>query len=522
VFSRRVVAKHLTAKDPVSLLLAIPDHPWTKATDKAAAVRIAMTVAAAGRVDGVLRQVTREAKLDTDQPEVEFDVKFGRINADLSLGADVTSAKELNANAGLSSPGVKLHGAGFIVTPAEAQVLGLGRRAGLERHIRPYRNGRDLSARPRNVMVIDLFGLEAEDVRKRFPEVYQHVLRTVKPERDRNNRATYRDNWWTFGEPRRELRPALAGLPRYIATVETAKHRVFQFLDQAILPDNRLVLVGSADAFHMGVLTSYVHIVWALSAGGTLEDRPIYTKSACFDPFPFPVCSDDLKARIRAVAEELDAHRKARQAEHPRLTLTQMYNVLEKLRAREPLDAEEERINRDGLVLILKELHERLDALVLEAYGWTDQPGEAAILERLVRLNAERKAEEARGLVRWLRPDYQIPRFGSEAEQARLEDERRREREQARAGQDALDLDDDLQELKPRFPTGDELAETVAIMRVLQTTPTPITIPDLARHFSQGRQIEKRVGLTMLALARLGQIAMPSEASFVLRSSQRA
>ena len=47
VFSRRVVARHLEAKKPVSLLMAIPDHPWTKATDNAAAVRIAMTVAAA-------------------------------------------------------------------------------------------------------------------------------------------------------------------------------------------------------------------------------------------------------------------------------------------------------------------------------------------------------------------------------------------------------------------------------------------------------------------------------------------
>jgi hypothetical protein len=74
----------------------------------------------------------------------------------------------------------------------------------------------------------------------------------VKPERDQNNRATYRDNWWIFGEPRRDLRPALAGLPRYIATVETAKHRLFQFLDASILPDNMLIAIASNDAFHLG------------------------------------------------------------------------------------------------------------------------------------------------------------------------------------------------------------------------------------------------------------------------------
>ena len=71
----------------------------------------------------------------------------------------------------------------------------------------------------------------------------------------------------------------------------------------------------------------------------------------------------------------------------------------------------------------------------------------------------------------------------------------------------ALDLDDDLSEMKAKFPTGDELAETAAIMRVLATTPAAITIDDMSRHFSQGKQVEKRVAMTILALARLGHIS---------------
>ena len=43
-----------------------------------------------------------------------------------------------------------------------AAALGLGSVPGLERHIREYRNGRDLMAAPRDVLVIDLFGLSAE------------------------------------------------------------------------------------------------------------------------------------------------------------------------------------------------------------------------------------------------------------------------------------------------------------------------------------------------------------------------
>ena len=45
-------------------------------------------------------------------------------------------------------------------------------------------------------MVIDLFPLSAEEVRDRFPKVYQYVVERVKPERDQNNRKVYRDNWW--------------------------------------------------------------------------------------------------------------------------------------------------------------------------------------------------------------------------------------------------------------------------------------------------------------------------------------
>lgn len=516
-FSRRVVARHLEAKKPVSILMAIPDHPWTKATDKAAAVRIAMTVAVPGRVDGVLREVTREAKLDTDQPEIEFEVSEGRINSDLSVGANLAFAEALLGNEGIASRGMALHGAGFIVKPAEAEALGLGKRAGLERHIRPYRNGRDLMATPRGVMVIDLDGLSAEQVRKSYPEVYQHVYERVKPERDRNNEPYRRENWWLFGRKNTLIRGALSGLTKYIATVETAKHRVFQFLDGSILPDNMLVAIGSDDAFALGVLSSRIHVIWALRAGGWLGvgNDPRYSKSRCFDPFPFPECSDELKDRIRDVTEELDAHRKARQAEHPRLTLTQMYNVLEKLKAGEALEGDDEHVKTEGLVLILKELHDKLDALVFEAYGWPATLTDAEILERLVELNRKRSVEEKVGNIKWLRPDYQIPRFGSDAERARLEEERRAARasDKLRPRQGALELEDDLQEMmpadssKPKFPTGKELEETAAVMGVLATASGPMSIADIARTFSQGKAVEKRIALTILALLRLGHLA---------------
>ncbi len=269
------------------------------------------------------------------------------------------------------------------------------------------------------MQLIDLFGHDADTVRRRWPATFQHVLVNVKPEREAKahtkDGAGYARLWWLHGKPRQELRKMLVGLPRYIATVETAKHRVFQFLDAAIAPDNRLICIALDDGYSLGVLSSRVHVCWALAQGGTLEDRPVYNKTSCFDTFPFPAASTEQQARVGDLAEQIDAHRKRVLAAHESPTLTGLYNVLAKVsRGDTPLNAKEKTIHDQGLVAVLKSLHDELDAAVLDAYGWHDTPTDEQILERLVALNAERAAEEAQGNIRWLRPAFQNPQGGGE------------------------------------------------------------------------------------------------------------
>lgn len=528
----------MAAKTPLSLVFAVPDHPWMKASDKAA-VRIAMTVAEAGEREGVLAKVVNETNLNTDAPMVALETHEGNLRADLIIGADLASAKPLSSNEAISSRGVSLHGAGFIVTPEKAKQLGLGKVPGLDQHILAYRNGRDIASRPRDVMVIDLFPLPIAEVQARFPEVYQHVADTVKPERDDNNRDTYRDNWWIFGEPRRELRPVLAPLPRYITTIETAKHRFFQFLDASIRPDNMLVNFGSESATNLAVLSSHLHVVWMLAIGGTLEDRPRYNKSKVLDPFPFPDLSANptIQSRLAELGERLDAFRKERLAAHDFLTMTGLYNVLERIRELdwkagpgrhsesatqiEPLTDKERDIYDAGHLAILKDIHDEIDTLVFAAYGWSDlaprlvgRPGattpspyktddqlaaEEELLTRLVALNQERAAEEARGLVRWLRPDYQIPKLGHKV-----------------ARPDGVQQEADLAIVpasdKPKWPTGD--TEQISVLvDLLRKAPAPVPSESLAASFD-GRNTPKRrerIGslldtLTTIGLARSGQL----------------
>jgi len=496
------------------LAFAVPDHPWVDSAN-GAAVRIAMTVLALCAAEGRLYTVQTEAEGDFGEVSVSLAERRGLIHPDLSVGANVAGAGPLRAMAAVSSPGVKLHGSGFIVTRQEAAGLGLGTLPGLERYIREYRNGRDLTATPRDVLVIDLFGLTADEARQRYPAAYQWLLERVKPERDAKGQtkdgAGYAKLWWLHGKPRQEMRRQLAGLPRYIATVETAKHRVFQFLDASVLPDNMLIAIASADAFHLGVLSSAVHVHWALATGGRLGvgNDPRYNKSRCFETFPFPDADTGLTPvlveRIRTLAEQIDAHRKVQLAAHADATLTATYNVLEKLRRGEALSAKEKLVHEHGLVGVLKSLHDELDAAVLQAYGWADLslPADTdALLLRLVELNTRRAAEEAAGTVRWLRPGFQQAGRG---EQVALE---------ADADADA-DAPEDGAQTQPAkaalvqrpWPTGvTEQIKTVA--EVLAAAGRSLDLDGVAEHFSGRGRWRDRLPTLLDTLVALGRVRL--------------
>uniref|UniRef100_UPI003BA8BC40 class I SAM-dependent DNA methyltransferase n=1 Tax=Stappia sp. TaxID=1870903 RepID=UPI003BA8BC40 len=520
VFQRRVMERHLNAKKPLSIVMAIPDHPWTKVTKDSAAVRIAMTVAEAGTRDGLLLETVSERGLDTDNPVLLFAARSGKIHSDLTVGVDVTGVSELKSNAGLGHDGVKLHGKGFIISKAEALHFGLGDRSDVNEIIKPYRNGMDIAQKCKDRFVIDAFGLESDQLKSISPKIYQHLLATVRPEREAQftrsptkDAQAYLDSWWIFGKPRQELRPAIKDLDSFIATVDTAKHRVFQFLPSQVICVDKIVIIASQDALVLGVLSSRIHSLWSLRAGGWLGvgNDSVYTKTRTFDPFPFPDASDVQKAEIGAIAEELDAHRKRVLAEHEHLTLTGLYNVLERLKAGarpDDLTDKERVIYDDGLVLILKELHDRLDVAVADAYGWPADLPEEEVLARLVALNKERAREEARGLVRWLRPDYQIPRFGSEAEKAELE----------------LDLGDAPLAVpvkagpKPAFPRKDA-DQTLAVVWVLMDAEGPLGVDDIAARFRKSKTLRASIEAVLSSLVRMGRASISDGGRFLLRQA---
>jgi hypothetical protein len=188
-----------------------------------------------------------------------------------------------------------------------------------------------------------------------------------------------------------------------------------------------------------------------------------------------------------------------------------MYNVLEKLRSGEALTAKEKVIHEKGLVSVLKEIHDDLDAAVFDAYGWPHDLADEEILERLVKLNAERAEEEKRGIIRWLRPEFQNPDTKQQPTQTSL------------TGVSPLPAEDDDEATKigirgeapgargkadrPAWPKS--LPEQITAIRALTTGATTVDAKSIAAQFKAARtaQVEE----VLASLAALGLLVAVSE-----------
>ncbi|MGP1282717.1 MAG: class I SAM-dependent DNA methyltransferase [Parasphingopyxis sp.] len=503
-FNRRIVQNAITrSRRPISLSFALPDHPWADDED-AAAVRISMTV---GVFDeqraGTLSEIVTERSVPDGLPEVTTRSSVGRINSRLNIGVDIDDCKKLTANRDISHQGMILNGTGFRVerVPSEIRNSSIDYRDVLKSHFA----GANFADGRKPLFIFDFFGLSENEVKEKYPHGYQHVYNRVKPFRDEVADQKSKDVWWIFAAPREDLRDLMRRSTRLIATRRSSTHRTFQYVPANLILDDGAVLIGLESSEHLSALSSYIHCFWTIEQAARLGvgNDVRYNKSETFDPFPFPILSDTQSVTLNALGERLDAFRKERLAEHDFLTMTDMYNVLERLRELDagadvaPLSDKEKDIHEAGLISVLKDIHDEIDREVFAAYGWEDlgerlvgRPGattpsphksedqeeaEEELLTRLVALNQERAAEEKRGIVRWLRPDYQIPRLGHKV-----------------SGEEQLDAE--LVEagvIEERSWPKDGLAQIRIVRDVLAEADAPLSPDALAKLF-KGRTTQKR------------------------------
>jgi type II restriction/modification system DNA methylase subunit YeeA len=324
------------------------------------------------------------------------------INPDLSSALNLTTAERLLENVAVCFEGVKKYGAFDIgANVAQRLLLSVGNPNGRPNSdvIRPWVNGSDLTGRGRGMWIID-FGVDMPlEQAAMYQAPFEYVAQNVRPERAKEKILKTRDLWWLFERPRPELRRVLSALPRFIATPRVAKHRIFVWLAAGIVPDSRLYAFVRADDYFFGVLHSHVHEAWSLATSSRhgVGNDPTYNNTTCFETFPFPwppgqePAGDPRVEAIAGAARALVAQRDAwlnpvgaSEAELKKRTLTNLYNARPTW---------------------LDLAHRKLDAAVLDAYGWPWDPSTGSgqglsdeeILARLLALNLERAAADRNG-----------------------------------------------------------------------------------------------------------------------------
>jgi SAM-dependent methyltransferase len=302
------------------------------------------------------------------------------INADLSTGSDLTTARRLSENASIAHEGDKKGGPFEMDGPTAVSLLAQPNPDGRSNAdvVREWVNGFDITGRPRGRWIVD-FGPDrlATDAAL-YEGPFEYARCHVYPVHAGSGRAR---NWWLHERPRPEMRKAVASRTRMIATVRHSQHRIFVWLPTRVLPDSALVVFAREDDYTFGVLHSRIHEAWALALGTQLETRPRYTPTTCFETFPFPHAGDGQREAIAEAARDLDILRNGwlnppglSDADLAKRTLTNLYNA------------------RPAW---LAQVHERLDAAVLAAYGWPADIEREDLLARLLALNLARAGGEA-------------------------------------------------------------------------------------------------------------------------------
>jgi hypothetical protein len=321
----------------------------------------------------------------------------------------------LVANAGIAFQGSIVLGKGLVLESDEGERLNQSQRNADV--VLPYMNGDDLNSRidqspsrwvinflnyplSHNTAPLNYEGPVAED----YPDCLRIVEQRAKPERMEYEpinawNKKVRTYWWHFGQYRWALATAMQGAKLVLVACRHTKYVTHSLVPPGPVFDVALnVIVFQSDDW-LAILESDIYESWVRFYGSSLETRLRYTLADCFETFPFPIGNSDVVAEIGKRFHNFRRMTMTNRAEG----LTDLYNRFH--------DSKES--SQD--IQKLRDLHVEMDNAVAAAYGWTDlkldhgfhetkqgirftisEPARREVLQRLLKLNHERYAEEVK------------------------------------------------------------------------------------------------------------------------------
>ena len=202
-----------------------------------------------------------------------------------------------------------------------------------------------------------------EPVAADWPELLAIVEERVKPQRMAlppkntiNKEAAQK--WWRFLAYRQGLNAAISGLKRVLVVSRISNTFALTYLPSESVANEKTVVFPFANCSPFATLQSRPHEIWTRFFSTTLKDDLQYTPSDCFETFPFPEGWQSHPA-LEAVGKEYYEFRAELMVRNDE-GLTKTYN-----RFHDPDERSKE-------IAMLRELHEKMDRAVLDAYGWND------------------------------------------------------------------------------------------------------------------------------------------------------
>ncbi len=135
-------------------------------------------------------------------------------------------------------------------------------------------------------------------------------------------------------------------------------------LSPDILSSDLVFIIPDATLYHLGVLTSNVHMAWMRAVCGRLKSDYRYSKDVVYNNFPWPTPTDEQRARIEQTAQAILDAREL----YPDCSLADLYDE-----ATMPPE--------------LRKAHQQNDKAVMQAYGfWGKLNSESACVAELMRM----------------------------------------------------------------------------------------------------------------------------------------
>jgi len=358
--------------------------------------------------------------------------RVSSINPNLSAEANITEAIRLNGRDEMWAYGSQQKAPFDINESVALEMLAQPNPSGNPNSdvVRPSFNATQFLRRTKVTWVVD-FALEKNQTKaSRYEKPFEFCRREIFPQRKNHHEPIQRNCWWMHARPSPSYRAFAASCAVLLVTPAVSKHRVFALVDSATVPDHALITFQRSDMVFFGLLQSRLHELWSRAQATQVRERESglrYTPKVCFETFPLPRPTPAQETVIAAAAKELNELRE-RWLNPPEWTETRTLEFPGSAGGPWARNIDPKTVNaKTGIGTVryprlepkdskcaadlkkrtftnlynerpawLDLAHKKLDAAVAAAYGWPADLTDGQILEKLLALNLERAAEEAR------------------------------------------------------------------------------------------------------------------------------